>query len=172
MAAEWYNEQPKNRNFLSPAGFKLDLELFNGVDFFCQSASIPDIGMPFAEVDTPYRSIPIAGSGGVSYGDLNVNFIIDEDLVNYNSINSWIKRFGLSETRLVPGESDLYSSGRLFIMTSHNNTNHIIEFTNLFPISLSGIPFDATVGDVEYLSASVTFKYEKYDILDKTFNPR
>ena len=172
MAAEWYNEQPKNRNFLSPTGFKLDLEIFHGVDFFCQSASIPDISMPFTEVDTPYRSIPIAGSGGVSYGDLNVNFIIDEDLVNYNSINSWIKKFGLSESRLVPGESDLYSSGRLFIMTSHNNTNHVIEFTNLFPISLSGIPFDATVGDIEYLSANVTFKYEKYDILDKSFNKR
>ena len=172
MAANWYNEQPQNRNFLTPIGFRLDLELFSGVDFFCQSASIPDISMPFTEVDTPYRSIPIAGSGGVEYGDLIVSFIIDEDLENYNSINSWIKKFGLSESRLVPGESDLYSSGRLFIMTSHNNTNHVIEFTNLFPISLSGIPFDATVGDVEYLSANVTFKYEKYDILDKSFNKR
>ena len=53
MAAEWINEQPKNRNFLVPVGFKLDLEIFHGVDFFCQSASIPDLSMPFAEVQTP-----------------------------------------------------------------------------------------------------------------------
>ena len=57
MAANWYSEQPKNRNFLIPVGFKLDLQLFHGVDFFCQSASIPDISIPFATVDTPAHSV-------------------------------------------------------------------------------------------------------------------
>ena len=56
MPAEWISEQPTNRNFLSPVGFLLDLEIFNGVDFFCQSASIPEIAMPFSEVQTPYRN--------------------------------------------------------------------------------------------------------------------
>ena len=88
MAAEWYNEQPKNRNFLIPVGFKLDLEIFHGVDFFCQSASIPEISIPFAEVDTPYRKVPIAGSGGINFGDLSVRFLIDEELKNYNEICS------------------------------------------------------------------------------------
>ena len=167
MAAEWYSEQPQNRNFLSPVGFKLDLQIFNGVDFFCQSASIPDISIPFAEVQTPYRNVPIAGSGGISFGDLSVRFLIDEELKNYHSIHSWIRKYGLSDKQLIPGESDLYSNARLMILTSHSNTNHIVEFTNIFPISLSGVPFDATVGDVEYLLADVTFKYEKYDILNE-----
>ena len=170
MAAEWLSEQPTNRNFLSPAGFKLDLQIFDGVDFFCQSASIPDISIPIATVATPYRQVPIAGSGGINFGDLQVRFLIDEELKNYNSIHSWIRKYGLSESRLSPGESDLYSNGRLFILTSHSNTNHIVEFTNIFPISLSGVPFDATVGDVEYFAADVTFKYERYDLLDEGFN--
>ena len=88
MAATWYNEQPKNRNFLIPVGFKLDLQLFHGVDFFCQSASIPDISMPFAEVQTPFRGVPIVASGGVSFGDLSVRFMIDEELKNYYSIHN------------------------------------------------------------------------------------
>ena len=71
MAAEWLSEQPTNRNFLSPAVFKLDLQIFDGVDFFCQSASIPDLSMPFAEVQTQFRGVPIAPSGGVSFGDLS-----------------------------------------------------------------------------------------------------
>ena len=96
MPAEWISEQPTNRNFLSPVGFLLDLEIFNGVDFFCQSASIPEIAMPFSEVQTPYRNVPIVSSGGVSYGDLNVRFIIDEDLKNYLVIHNWIKEYGLS----------------------------------------------------------------------------
>ena len=170
MAAEWYNEQLSNRNYLSPLGFQLELENFKGVDFFCQSASIPELAMPFAEVDTPYRRVPIAGSGGVQFADLNLRFIIDEDLVNYTAIHNWIRKYGLSEGRTI--EKDQYSDANLFVLTSHSNTNHIVNFINMFPVSLSGVPFDATVGDIDYLTADVTFKYERYDILDKTFSPR
>ena len=169
MAAEWINEQPKNRNFLIPVGFKLDLEIFHGVDFFCQSASIPDIGMPNATVQTMFRGVPIAPSGGVTFGDLSVRFMIDEELKNYYSIHNWIRKFGLSESRTPDGTTDQYSNGLLYILTSHNNINHIVQFKNMFPVSLSGVPFDATVGDVDYLSASVTFKYEKYDICNESF---
>ena len=100
---------------------------------------------------------------------MQVRFLIDEELKNYNEIHKWIRKYGLSDERLIPGESDLYSNARLFILTSHSNINHIVEFTNMFPISLSGVPFDATVGDVEYFSADVTFKYEKYELLDESF---
>ena len=167
MPAEWISEQPTNRNFLSPVGFLLDLEIFDGVDFFCQSASIPEIAMPFAEVQTPYRNVPIVSSGGVSYGDLNVRFIIDEDLKNYLVIHNWIKEYGLAEKRA--NSADAYSNARLQIMTSHNNVNHIVEFRNMFPVSLSSVPFDATVGDIEYLLADVTFKFETYTIRDENF---
>ena len=167
MAAEWINEQPKNRNFLVPVGFKLDLEIFHGVDFFCQSASIPDIAMPNATVQTMFRGVPIAPSGGVTFGDLSVRFMIDEELKNYYSIHNWIRTYGLSEERIAEGTNDQYSNARLFILTSHQNVNHIVEFKNMFPVSLSGVPFDATVGDVDYLLADVTFKYEKYDILNE-----
>jgi len=166
MAAEWYKEQPQNRNFLTPVGFKLDLELFAGVDFFCQSASIPEISMSFAQVPTPYRNIPIAGSGGVDFGDLQVRFIIDEDLVNYTSVHNWIRKFGLSDGRA--DQKDQYSRALLHVLSSHNNTNHIVEFTNLFPVSLTGVPFDASITDIEYLTADVTFKYEKYNICNET----
>ena len=169
MPAEWYKEQPKNRNFLSPAGFKFTLELFPGVDFFCQATGIPDISMPFTEVPTPYRRIAIAPSGGVSFGDLNIRFLIDEDMVNYMSIHNWIRTYGLSESR--SSSADQYSTALLQILTSHNNTNHIVEFKNIFPTSLSGVPFDATVGDIEYLLADATFKYESYTICDETMRP-
>ena len=165
MAKLWAN-QISNRNFLSPVGFKLDLEIFSGVDFFCQSAGIPEISMSFAQVPTPYRNIPIAGSGGVDFGDLNVRFIIDEDLVNYTAVHNWIRKFGLSDGRA--DEKDQYSRALLHVLSSHNNTNHIVEFTNLFPVSLTGVPFDASITDIEYLTADVTFKYEKYNICNET----
>ena len=49
--ADWYKEQPTNRNFLNPIGFILKLEKFEGTDFFCQSANVPDINMPLGGAD-------------------------------------------------------------------------------------------------------------------------
>jgi hypothetical protein len=166
MPAKWLDEQPKNRNYLTPIGFKLNLEIFNSVDFFCQSVNLPDVSMPFTSVPTRFREFPIVPGGGLEFGDLRIRFIIDEDLYNYISIHNWIKiNSGANE---MPSEPE-YSNGQLFILTSNFNTNRIIDFQNLFPISLTDITFDSTTTDVEYFTADVTFKFTDYTIRDKNF---
>ena len=171
MSADWYKSQLKNRNYLSPLGFKLELELFDGVDFFCQQANIPEITMPVTQVPTRYRSVPIVPGGGVTFGDFSVQFIIDEDLVNYNSIQKWIRRNGIDggDSTIVPGEPE-YSNGRLLITTSNYQVKKAIAFKGLFPISITSVPFDATVTDQEYFTANVVFKYHNYMITDTNFN--
>tara|TARA_B100001989_G_scaffold51241_1_gene33269 strand:+ start:40 stop:561 length:522 start_codon:yes stop_codon:yes gene_type:complete len=171
MSADWYKRQIKNRNYLSPLGFKLELELFDGVDFFCQQANIPEITMPVTQVPTRYRSVPIVPGGGVTFGDFSVQFIIDEDLVNYNSIQKWIRRNGNDggDSTIVPGEPE-YSDGRLMITTSNYQVQRVIVFKGLFPISITSVPFDATVTDQEYFTANVVFKYHNYMITDVNFN--
>ncbi len=169
MTAEWYKEQPQNRNFLSPIGFQLKLDLFDGVDFFCQSANLPGINVPVTEVPTRFRAFPIIGGGGVTFDDLDVTFIIDESLVNYNSVHKWIRRNGNSEEN---HEGPVqYSNGQLMIVTSNFNPAFFVDFENLFPISLTTIDFDATVGDIEYFTARVTFKYTNFTLRDKNFKP-
>ena len=39
------------------------------------------------------------------------------------------------------------------ILTSNFQVNSQINFRHLFPVSLSGLQFDATAGDVQYLTA-------------------
>lgn len=169
MTADWYKEQPKNRNFLSPIGFKLILELFDGVDFFCQTAQLPEISVPSTDVPTRFRNFPIVAGGGVTYGDLSLRFIIDEELINYKSIHNWIRKNGVSEEHM-PNDEPEYSGGQLHILTSNFNINHIIDFENLFPVSLTPINFDSTVTDIEYFTAEVVFRYTNYTIRDKNFN--
>ena len=86
MSANWYKEQPKNRNYLTPVGFKLKLERFEGVDFFCQAVNLPDVEMPFTEVQTRFRGVPIIAGGGVTYGNLQLRFMVDEDMANYTCL--------------------------------------------------------------------------------------
>jgi hypothetical protein len=167
MAADWYKEQPKNRNFLSPIGFKLKLENFEGVDFFCQTANIPDIQMPFTDVPTRFRNVPIVPGGGVTFGDLNVRFIIDEDLVNYHSIYKWIRQNGRADRDIDTPDEPQYSNGIIEVTTSSMNTNFVVEYVNMFPINLSNIVFDSSVGDIEYITADVTFKYQQFNLRNK-----
>lgn len=169
MSAEWYNEQPKNRNFLNPVGFILKLDIFPGTDFFCQSANVPDISMPTTEIPSPFRNLPIIPSGGVSFGDLNLTFIVDEDLENYISIHNWIRRNGRADSGSNTPTEDQYSNAQLHIVTSAFNPHFVVDFQNVFPIQLSGLSFDARMTDVEYLTADVTFKHQQFFIRDKNF---
>ena len=167
MPADWYKEQPTNRNYLSPVGFQFKLERFEGVDFFCQQANLPEINMPFTEVPTRFRSFPVTPGGGVTYGDLTLQFIVDEELHNYKSIHEWIRKNGGAEEH---SQDEIeFSSGQLHITTSNFNINHIIDFERLIPISLTGISFDATSNDIQYFTAQVVFKYTNVSIRDNNF---
>ena len=170
VASEWYKEQLTNRNYLSPLGFQLELELFKGVDFFCQAANIPDIQMPVTEVPSRFRDLPIIPGGGVSFGDFQVRFIIDESLVNYNSIHKWIRGNGNAGSNEAVPDNPEYSRGQLLVTTSNFNTNFIVNFTGLFPVALTGVDFDASLDQQEYLTADVTFKYHFYTITDPSLN--
>ena len=170
MSAEWYKEQPTNRNFLNPIGYLLKLEKFEGVDFFCQTANIPDVSMTVTEVASPFRNLPIIPSGGVTFGDFSVRFIVDEDLVNYNSIYKWIRDNGnADQMQRTTKESEIYTNGQLNIVTSQYNPAFVIDYRDIFPVSLSGLQFDATMTDVEYITAEVTFKHQQFFIRDKQF---
>lgn len=172
MSAEWYKEQPKNRNFLNPIGYFLKLEKFEGVDFFCQTANVPDITMPTTEVASQFRNLPLIPGGGVSFGDFVVRFIVDEDLKNYNSIYSWIRDNGNADQMArKTSPDDIYTNAQLHIVTSQFNPAFIIDFRNIFPVSLSNLQFDATINDVEYITAEVVFKHQQFFINDKNNKP-
>ena len=94
MSADWYKEQLVNRNYLTPVGLKLKLERFAAVDFLCQAVNLPDVAMQVTQVPTRFREVPIIAGGGVTYGDLQLRFIVDEDMVNYSSIWNWIRDNG------------------------------------------------------------------------------
>ena len=123
--------------------------------------------MPFTEVPTRFRSFPVTPGGGVTYGDLTLQFIVDEELHNYKSIHEWIRKNGGAEEH---SQDEIeFSSGQLHITTSNFNINHIIDFERLIPISLTGISFDATSNDIQYFTAQVVFKYTNFSIRDKNF---
>ena len=71
--------QPSIMDYASPVQFRFKCSKLPKVEFFCQSANIPGIGLGEAEVDTPLKSIPFPGDK-VTYQDLAISFLVDENL--------------------------------------------------------------------------------------------
>jgi len=160
--SKWVNERIENKNFLAPNGFKLSLLKFPKVAFYCQSANIPGISIPSIDIPTPFRDYPVAGTE-TEYEDLTVKFLIDEDMTNYATIHKWLRKTGLAETfdtSVNPEESQ----GVLEILNSNWRANIIVEFDDLFPVSLTALEFDAGDNNVDYMVAQATFKYRIYRI--------
>ncbi len=175
------SNQIQNRNFLSPVGFKFTLTKDPKVSFFCNSARIPEINLSLTQQPSYLKDLDIPG-GKLQYGDLNIRFLVDEDMVNYMSIHNWLTGLGFPETtqqfkNLTTDENNLqdsklqFSDGSLYVLDSSYNTTAVVKFKDLFPISLSSLEFNATQTDVQYFTADVIFKYTVYNILGTNGQP-
>ena len=114
-------DQPVNTSFLSPIGFKFQLNNFPAVNYFCQSASLPGISISSISVPTPLKAIDIAGDE-VAFEELSIKFIVDENMKNWLSIYDWIIGLGF------PTEEGQAKYKKL----SENKTRKNISIVSLF----------------------------------------
>lgn len=170
---------PLNSNFLSPVGYRLSVEKIQEVTYNCQSVELPSLSMGYAEQGTPMINLPILGDK-IQFGDFIIDFIIDEDMVNYKKIFEWLVGIGHPEsldqysefhqaeaTRLLgrynaKNHGVMYSDASLEILTNNSTSNNVVRFVDLFPIGLSALPFKTTVQDIQYLTARATFKFSGF----------
>ena len=169
----------ENRNFLSPVGFKFALKRSPAAAFFCNQANIPAIDLGVAEQPSYFKNIPLPGDK-LEFGDLQLRFLVDEDLVNYMEIQNWMRGLGFPEELTQYKElkeqnilgpmgkatDDVTSDGTLQILSSNLVPKFQVVFEDLFPYSLSTVTFDATDTDIEYFTADVSFKYTIYKLTD------
>ena len=136
---------------------------------------------------TYFKDIDVPGDK-VTFGDLTIRFLVDEDLGNYMELQKWIRGLGYPESekdirdlqKLGPGDVgglygreglNIYSDATLQILSNNLVPKFQVFFRDVFPTSLSTITFDATDTDIEYFTAEATFKYTIYTINDMSGNP-
>ena len=61
-----------------------------------------------------------------------------------------------------------FSDGTLSIQNSNYKEVAKVKFTDLFPVSLTSLDFDATNTDIQYFTAQATFKYTLYKLSTTT----
>jgi hypothetical protein len=180
--------EPSVLDYASPVQFRFKCSKLPKVEFFCQTANIPGIGLGVADVETPLKSIPFPGDK-VTYQDLAISFLVDENLNNYKEIHDWIIGLGAPQnhtqfstlrdtgTDRFPGQTTnspnnnavpdggTYSDATLTVLNSKNIAVTEIRFHNIFPTSLGALSYDVQASDVNYLSTSVDFSYMYYEIV-------
>ena len=174
MANSAFAKQIDNRNFLSGVGFKFNLSKFPKVDFFSNSARIPELNLELTRQPSYLKNIDVPGER-LTYGDLTLRFLVDENMENYISVYNWLKGLGFPETAQEykdlttdkDGQRDnkeAFCDGTLRILNSNYREVAKVKFTDLFPTSLTSLDFDATNTDIQFFTAEATFKYTIYNL--------
>ena len=173
----------ENRNFLSPIGFKFNIDRARGVDFFCQSANIPAMSLGAADTYTTVNKIPQPGDE-IAYEDLFIRFLVDENMKNWYQVANWMREIGTPyEARefkynrgdiksIYPREATYdYATANnqwrcdcsLFVLSSNYRVVSEFIFHDAWPTQLSTLNFDSTVPEINYFTAEVALKYTYYD---------
>jgi hypothetical protein len=185
------NRQPTKLDYSSPTQFRFLINQLPKVQYFTVSANVPGITLGDATYATPLKDIPLPGEK-LTYDDLNITFIVDENLENYIEIHNWLASLGfpknreqfkthrsatsnlpkatvgtsgdIGDVKPITSDSPMFSDSVLTVLSNKNNPVVECRFEDCFPTSLSSLDYSQNQTDVEYLTAEVTFKYKIYEI--------
>ena len=185
------NRQPTKLDYSSPTQFRFIINQLPKVEYFTVAGNIPGLTLDEIDLGTPLKNIPLMGNK-LTYEDLTITFIVDEDLQNYIEMHTWLTSIGFPKDRsqfrdfrsatsnvasATRGESTdigdvkpstperaMYSDAVMTILTNKNNPVVECRFADVFPTSLSGLTYSQNQTDVDYLTAEVNFKYQIYEI--------
>ena len=154
-------------NYLSPASFTISIDRMPNVEFFAQAVSIPGISASPVELNTPLRTF-YAQQDKLSYDDLSVQFILDENMTNYQEVLGWLEGLGFPEDtdqhKNYIADNNLESDNSVVITNSHKNPNLKFTFKNAFPVSLGAVDLSVTTQDIAYATCDVTFRYGSFSV--------
>jgi hypothetical protein len=191
-----YNRQPTAFDYASPTQFKFGIIKLPKVEYFCTAVNIPAVGVSQKIQQTPLNDIPLPGEkvdfsplemtflvdeNLENYKEIHgwlmgIGFPKDYAQAR-EALAAGADRFPTSTGANLttdPGKvkygatniGALYSDATLVVLSSKNRPVQEVRFINMFPTSLSGLQYSQTATDVDYLTATVSFNYNRYEFAD------
>jgi hypothetical protein len=161
---------PQNTNPLQASKFLLTFTRIGAIPFFCQSINLPGVSLGEVVRPSPFLDMYSPGTK-LQYELLNISFIIDEELQGWKNLYDWFVSIadpdGFEKRRVnqeIQSKKN-YSDATLSILSALNNPVMRIEFTNIFPTSMSDISFDTTTSAETILTVTATFRFQSYKYL-------
>jgi hypothetical protein len=159
-----------NLNFLQPTSFQLSIDRrhFSNLQFFCQTVLHPSLNTNAIEV--PYQrisTVPLAGDK-LTFTELTVIIIVDENLNSYTEMYNWMQRVVQTPdrpaTKADVTKPPTYCDMTLSILSSHNNKIRQIKYNDSLPVSLGDMTLESTSGDVQFITFPATFRFSTFEL--------
>jgi len=169
---------PENSNYLQPTKFLMTFNRIPNATWFCQSVNIPGVSVGQAPINFPSLMVYSPGNQ-ILYNNFTMTFLVNEDVQSWIDLHDWFRSFaspdGTDERNLktalqnqynnMSSDKQQYSDATLTILSALNNPIVRVEFTNMFPVSLSDIIFDTKQSADDMITADATFVYDQFKFI-------
>ena len=186
--------QPDKLDYASPTQFRFGIHQLPKVEFFAVSAAIPAIALSDVVIPTPFKSIPMMGDQltfdnlSVSFivDEFLENYLSIHEWLTAIGFPKNRKQFSDFKTNISntpatarssaststdigdvqsPSPNNaLFSDATLTILSNKNNPIVNVFFRDLYPVAMTALDYNQGATDVEYLTASIDFAYQIYEI--------
>ena len=188
------SRQPTKLDYASPTQFRFGIHQLPKVEFFAVTATLPAIALTDVVIPTPVKSIPMMGDqltyDNLSVGFIVDEFLdnylsINEWLTSigfpksrkqFSDFKTNISNTPASARSSTSTSSDigdvqsaspakaLFSDATLTILSNKNNPIVNVTFRDLYPVAMTALDYNQGATAVEYLTASVDFAYQLYEV--------
>ena len=160
-----------NTNYLTSIGFNVIINKLPQISYFAKTVQIAGIDTNNPSRGTPFAKLPLPADHA-SFGAFSIEFIVDEDLRNWEELTAWLVGITFPESHaqwknLVTDtrrESEVYTDITIQTLTSSKNANVEITYHNCIPNSVSGFSMISSGNDTEVITASAGFDYSHFTI--------
>mgnify|MGYP000474469613 CR=1 FL=1 len=149
-----------NKNFLQPTGFRVAInrDKYANIEFFVQSVNHPGATVNALELSVPKISqIPFQGDK-ITYSELSLSIIMDEDMESYKEVQRWMEES-------IDAMDDISADITLVILSSHNNKNNEIRYKNCIPTNIGSFELNSTSGATPIIVFDATFRFSDFEII-------
>ena len=93
-----FSRQPTSLDYASPTQFKFQITKLPKVEYFCTAVNVPKtLAISEVQQPTPFVDIPLPYTT-LNYSALNMTFLVDENLENFQEIHGWMRGLGFPES--------------------------------------------------------------------------
>ena len=186
--------QPDKLDYASPTQFKFGIHQLPKVEFFTTTAQVPAIALSDVVIPTPFKSIPMQGDQltfdnltinfivdeflenylslhewmtGIGFPKNRTQFAdfkTNKSNTPISARSSSSTSSDIGDVQQASPNNALFSDATLTILSNKNNPIVNVLFRDLYPVALSALEYNQAATDVEYLTASVDFAYQIYEI--------
>ena len=194
VATSPLSRQPTKLDYASPTQFKFGIHQLPKVEFFTTTATVPAIALSDVVIPTPFKSIPMQGDQltfdnltinfivdeflenylslhewmtGIGFPKARKQFSdfkTNKSNTPISARSSASTSSDIGDVQQSSPNNALFSDATLTILSNKNNPIVNVLFRDLYPVAMSALEYNQAATDVEYLTASVDFAYQIYEI--------